>query len=544
MIMTTGSQPTTVQINVLVVEDEGIIAADIRDCLENLGYKVAAVASSGEIAVRLAMTTSPDIVLMDIRLQGEMDGIQAAQQIWEQLHIPVIYASGYSDHSTMERAKATGPFGYVLKPIEERELYVAIETALQRYRLDQELERREQWLFSILRAIGDGVIVVDVHSRIKFLNSVAEALTGWRREEAIGKKLTDVFHLVHEDTQRLLPSPTLDALQSGTIEYMAEKTLLCSRSGQMLPVANSAAPFCDDEGTITGVVIVCRDMTERRQAEERNLAITRAVQLEAQMAELQAINQLKDDFLNTVSHELRTPLTNIKMAIRMLEINLGQRGQLTLEVSEEANPTVRYLKVLGEQCNRQLNLVNDLLDLQRLNAEAYAIDLSTVHLQHLLPELIEDFQARAKSQKQQLQVSLAADLPPLLTHASSLSRVLTELLNNAIKYTPSGEQITLLVQLLEGASTESASTHTAPTLQIQACNTGVEIAAVECSRIFDQFYRIPGADRWRQGGTGLGLTLVKKLVGYLGGSIAVTSGQRQTCFTVEIPVDLSNILTD
>jgi signal transduction histidine kinase len=227
------------------------------------------------------------------------------------------------------------------------------------------------------------------------------------------------------------------------------------------------------------------------------------------------------------------------MAIRMLEINLGQRGYLTSEINANANPTVRYLTVLGDQCNRQLTLVNDLLDLQRLNADAYAIDLSTIHLQSWLPKLVEDFRERARIQQQELQMNLAPDLPPIITHASSFSRVLTELLNNALKYTPSNERIQLTIQLLEGLPSS-----TVRMMQVQVCNSGVEISATEFDRIFDQFYRVPGADRWRQGGTGLGLALVKKLVNHLGGSIQVTSRQGQTCFTVELPVDLSHLLTN
>ncbi|MBW4581514.1 MAG: response regulator [Tildeniella nuda ZEHNDER 1965/U140] len=533
MMTAPAPTPNVEKVQILIVEDESIIAADIRDCLENLGYAVVDIATSGEMAVQLARTTNPNIVLMDIRLKGEMDGIQAAQQIWERLHIPVVYASGYSDRSTIERAKVTGPFGYVLKPIEERELYVAIETALQRHRLDQELERREQWLFNILRSIGDGVIVVDAHSRVKFINFAAEVLTGWRQEEAIGQNITDVFHLIHEDTQCLLPNPTTDVLQTGNVTSLADRTLLCSRTGHTIPIADSIAPFRDEAGTITGAVLVFRDITERRQVEERNLAIARAVQLEAQMTELQTINQLKDDFLNTVSHELRTPLTNIKMAIRMLEISLSQQGYLI--ESTDPNQTVRYLTILSDQCNRQLSLVNDLLDLQRLNADAYTIDLTTVHLQSWLPELLETFQERALNQQQQLQMTAASNLPPIVTDASALSRVLTELLNNAVKYTPDNEQISLAVQLIENALST-----TVPTIQMQVCNSGVEIPATELPRIFDQFYRIPSADRWRQGGTGLGLTLVKKLLNHLGGSIQVTSGEGQTCFTVELPVDLTN----
>ncbi|XHX78234.1 MAG: ATP-binding protein [Stenomitos frigidus ULC029] len=522
-------------VQVLIVEDESVIAADVKDCLENLGYTVLAIAVSGEGAITTATALRPDIVLMDIRLKGEMDGIQAAEQIWSRLRIPVIYATGYSDRYTMERAKATGPFGYVLKPIEERELYVAIETALQRYRLDKELQEREQWLASILKAIGDGVIVVDANSRIKFLNGTAEALTGWRQEDAIGRKAAEIFQIIHEQTQALLPSPIDEALQTGKLVSLQDHTLLRSKNSETIPIADSTAPFYDDDGKITGVVLVFRNITERRQAEERNLAIARALQLEDQMLELQQINQIKDDFLSTVSHELRTPLTNIKMAVRMLELTLNQRGCLAMEADSVANPTVRYLKVLNDQCNRQLSLVNDLLDLQRLNADAYSIELTTILFQSWLPELVANFEERAQSQQQQLHTHLPIDLPSIVSDVSSLSRLLTELLNNAIKYTPRDEHITISIDL-----TAVAQPTPAHSLQLQVCNSGVEIPASEVPRIFEQFHRIPGMDLWRQGGTGLGLTLVKKLVIYLGGSIEVSSQGGQTCFTAELPVRLAD----
>ncbi len=120
-------------IQILVVEDERIIALNLKENLEALGYAVPAIAATGEQAIAAATDLQPDLVLMDIRLKGAMDGIQAAEQIWERLQIPIIYVTGHSDRSTLERAKVTTPFGYVLKPVKERELYVAIETALQRY---------------------------------------------------------------------------------------------------------------------------------------------------------------------------------------------------------------------------------------------------------------------------------------------------------------------------------------------------------------------------------------------------------------------------
>ncbi|MHC5034564.1 MAG: response regulator, partial [Planctomycetota bacterium] len=120
-----------------VVEDESIVALDIKDNLEILGYNVVAVESSGEPAIQKAIETRPDLVLMDIRLKGEMDGIEAAQQIRAHLGTPVIYLTAYADEATLQRAKITEPYGYILKPFEERELHTTIEMALYKHRMEK-----------------------------------------------------------------------------------------------------------------------------------------------------------------------------------------------------------------------------------------------------------------------------------------------------------------------------------------------------------------------------------------------------------------------
>lgn len=541
-------------VQILVVEDESIIASDIKDCLENLGYSVPAIAVTGAEAITRATELQPDLVLMDIRLRGDMDGIQAAEQIWSCLHIPIVYATGFSDRETLERAKLTRPFGYILKPIDERELYAAIETALHQYRVNQQLQGREQWLTTVLRDIGDGVIVVDVANRIRLMNLVAEALTGWPQTEALGRELSEIFHLIHEPTGTLLQYPPAETIEQGVLNYLPDNTLLISKDGSTVPIADTATPLRDENGFITGIVIIFRDISRRRLAEERDLALRRAQQLEEQMAELQRLNQLKDDFLNMVSHELRTPLANMKMAIQMLEIILDQQGSPSQNTDLIPNRTVHYLEILREQCNQELTLVNDLLDLQRLNAEVYPMSLTKIELQNWIPHVAENFQERIRRNQQQLHLEIPADLPVLSSDVSVLTRILSELLNNACKYTPPGETITISAQAIANGSqndsltdrsVNSANASSLPLstldpalsfIQIKVCNSGIEILPEELSRIFDQFYRIPNSDFRNAGGTGLGLTLIKKFVTCLNGSIDAESCSRQTCFTIKLPI--------
>jgi PAS domain S-box-containing protein len=510
---------------ILIVEDERVIARDIRDCLENLGYSVVAIASSAAEAMEKAAKMHPDLILMDIRLKGEVDGIQAAEQIWSRFQIPFIYATGYSDKPTLERARATAPFGYILKPIEERELFVAIETALQRFRLETELKQREQWLTTILRGIGDGVIVVDAQAKIKFLNVMAELVLGCQQADVVNQPLSTIFRLVHEHTLAPIEDPVQSVLRSGNITSLPEHVAIVTMNGT-LPITDSAAPLRDEQGRLVGAVLVFRDITEKRLADEQKAALLRTQQLQEQMLELQRLNQLKDDFLNTVSHELRTPLANIKMAIQMLEITF--QHHIAPSYPETAPPPRdpnRYLEILRNQCDRELHLINDLLDFQKLNANAYTTAIETVNLSDWVTQVTSGFQARLNQQQLQLQIVLAPNLPALISDVVSLNRILAELLSNACKYTPPGECITISLQVLDGER-----------VQLQVRNSGVEIASDELTHIFDPFYRIPNSDRWNQGGTGLGLSLVKKLMEVLGGTIDATSSAGQTCFTVTIPI--------
>lgn len=243
---------------------------------------------------------------------------------------------------------------------------------------------------------------------------------------------------------------------------------------------------------------------------------------QAQVQELERLNQLKDDFLSTVSHELRTPMSNIKMATQMLEVSLNHLGVL----SDQSGAISRYFKVLQEEGQREISLINDLLDLTRLDSDTEPLMFTEIALQAYIPHLAEAFIERTRQQQQQFTLQIPEDLPPITTDLPYLERILTELLHNACKYTPAGERISLIVQAI-------------PTgLEIRISNSGVEIPAAESDRIFDKFYRIPQNDPWKHGGTGLGLALVQKIIDRLGGSIRVESGNNQTTFILEFSQDL------
>jgi two-component system, cell cycle sensor histidine kinase and response regulator CckA len=240
------------QASILVVEDEHIVAKDIATRLTRRGYTVVAIASTAAEAIEEAGRHRPDLVLMDIMLKGDVDGITAADRIRELYGLPIVYLTAYADDNTLQRAKVTDAFGYILKPFEERELSITIEMALYKHRIEARLRDSERWLATTLRSIGDAIIAADTAGAITFMNPVAEQLTGWTIQNATGKQLADVFKTAFDPGDG----------------HNAGATMLVSRNGLRIPIEESAAPIKDDRGETSGIVVVFRDVTEQRGAEE------------------------------------------------------------------------------------------------------------------------------------------------------------------------------------------------------------------------------------------------------------------------------------
>lgn len=253
---------------ILVVEDESIVAMDIKHRLESMGYIVPAITSSGEEAIKKASENNPDLVLMDIVLKGEIDGIDAAQQIKDNLDIPVVYLTAYSDERTLKRAKITGPFGYIIKPFEDRELHSAIEVALYKHEMESKLKENEKWLSTTLESIGDAVITTNKNGCITFMNPIAEKITEWKQDEALGKPLENIFKTINEETGDPVESPVTEVLQKGSITGMKEHTLLITKNGTQVPINDTSAPIKDDKNHINGIVLIFQDITQRKNAEK------------------------------------------------------------------------------------------------------------------------------------------------------------------------------------------------------------------------------------------------------------------------------------
>jgi GAF domain-containing protein/two-component sensor histidine kinase len=289
-------------------------------------------------------------------------------------------------------------------------------------------------------------------------------------------------------------------------------------------------PICDDQGILGNLwllrpkeayfeedeIILVEQVANQSAIAIRQARLYQHSQIQVQ--ELARLNLLKDDFLKTVSHELRTPMSSIQLASETLEILIKK------EMGSHRSATFsKVLNIFHAACDRQNQLVNDLLTLCYIDAKKEMMTMEWIDLSVCLPQIIEAFTEIIEQQQQTLTIDLSPTLPLFKSDLSSIKRILTELLNNACKYTPRGENIGITASAIEQQ------------IQLKIHNTGIEIPSDEQQRVFDKFYRIPNLDPWQYGGTGIGLALVKNLMELLGGNIYLTSQSQKTIFTLDFP---------
>lgn len=252
---------------IMIVEDEKIVALDIKDSLEHFGYSVPCMTDTGEDAIKFIDKFHPDLILMDIVLKGKIDGIEAARTIHENYGIPVIYLTAYSDERTLQRAKLTEPFGHILKPFDERELRTNIEIAL--YKQEKEKEKKsdhENCITSLINNLGDAIISTDRNGIIKYINPLAQALTGYTSKEALGQKITEVFKVVCDDN-RNAENPTDKVLREGTFFGLEENTTLISKDENRIPLDIIGSPVTNQKNEVIGTVIIFYDISDRKELE-------------------------------------------------------------------------------------------------------------------------------------------------------------------------------------------------------------------------------------------------------------------------------------
>lgn len=489
----------------MIVEDEVIVARTIANQLKQLGYTVVATAASGARAIDQALATQPDLVLMDIMLKGDMDGITAASEIRQHLDVPVVYLTAYADDATLSRAKLTQPFGYMVKPFDERELRVTLEVALYRHQLERSVRNEREQLATLLRSMSDGVIATDLQGLISYMNPAAESLTGWQQAEAAGRSISEVLQLVDEVTGEQTANPVIEALQQGQVVYLGDYQALVARNGQRIPIGDSASPILGEGQEVRGGVMVFWDNSQRRQTE----LLERALQKEKEL------NNLRSQFISSASHEFRNPLSVVLIATELL----GRMRE-----SSSPDQQQRYLDRIRMAVRRMNDLMEDVLLVGRADAGKLAFNPAPLDLHQFYQELIEEL-AIEESGLYQLQFTCEGDCSAAAMDERLLHYIFSNLLSNAVKYSPQGG--TIQFRLVCHPQTNQVVF----TVQDQ----GIGIPPADQSAVFESFHR--AANVHAIPGTGLGLAIVKRCVDLHQGQIALTSEVGQgTTFTVTLPL--------
>jgi PAS domain S-box-containing protein len=361
-------------------------------------------------------------------------------------------------------------------------------------------EQRER-LHVTLESIGDGVISTDVEGRVEFLNSVAQELVGWKTEEAANRALSDVFRVVNEQTRLPLENPALRALQDGVKVGLENHALLVARDGREHSIDDSAAPIRNAEGKVVGSVLVFRDISPLKQANEA----------------LRDADRRKDEFLATLAHELRNPLAPIRNSLQILKM-----PRVETEIVQQTRD------VMERQVHQLVRLVDDLLDVSRVMRGKIDLRLESVELATVIARAVEMAQPLIEVQGHKLDVSVPNESLLLDADPVRLTQVVANLLTNSAKYTQTNGDIWLTARR-EGDQAV-----------LRVRDTGIGIAPDMLPHVFELFVQADHASTRAQGGLGIGLTLVKKLVELHGGNVeAHSAGLGEGCeFVVRLPLKL------
>jgi len=477
---------------ILIVEDERIIAMEIRGRLEELGYCITDTVSSKEAAIESTKSNPPDLVLMDIMLGHEMSGLDAAEYIHEHYDIPVVYLTAYSDEKTLERAKRAEPFGYILKPLDEREIRSTIEISLYKHEMEKKLKASEEWFSTTLKSIGDAVITTDTKGSVVFINPIAEKLTGWSQKEAMGQDIKKVFQITNDNETKWVEDPVGMVLNTGEAIFLTNNTLLIAKDGKKIPIDDSAAPIRDDRGNLNGVVLVFRDIAEKKHMEEQL----------RQAGKMEAIGTLAGG----VAHDFNNILTAILGTTDLILLDLEQRHPLHQPIQEiqksmgQAADLTR--KLLLFSCKQPMSF--KILDLNVL------IELMTNMIRRLIGEHI------------QVNKVLLPGLSSIKADNGTIEQILLNLAINARDAMPKGGTLTIETKhVTVSESQKNLGTEAQPgdfvCLSITDNGTGMNKETLQ--HIFEPFFTTK-----RQGeGTGLGLAVIFGIVKEHNGWIEVNS---------------------
>lgn len=515
---------------IMLVEDEVPAAQRLGKSLLRLGYEVVAVIDNGDDAIEAARIQRPDLILMDVGLKGQMDGITTANTISAHMDIPIIFLTALGDDATFSRAKTVNSFAFLEKPVNLNHLKHCVEMAVYRQvqeriqkQMESDLHRSELKTLALMKAIPDLILLCKNDGTIMYCQRPESADFSFMPTDLIGKNIADV----------LSSGADSEICQDVTHWHSCEDLQLCinvqvHQTHRYLEL-RSVCSAVDEH------LVIVRDITERKLADEKLLRYMEELKASQRLIEQQShelisahnkaetANQAKSDFLATMSHEIRTPMNSV--------IGLSD---LLLHTSLSEQQSFFAKGILGS-ATALLDIINDILDFSKVESGKIEIKPASFDFRTLCESVGELLAPRTIDTSVELIISYSPEIPShLIGDSGRIRQVLVNLVGNAIKFTDHG----YIVVKVECLGTSCGDT----LLKVKVSDTGIGIKEDALTLLFNRFYQVESVSSVKSGGTGLGLAISKSLVEMMGGTIGVKSkpGKGSTFwFTLVLPLDPS-----
>jgi PAS domain S-box-containing protein len=464
---------------IMIIEDEAIIAKDIENILLNCGYEIAGNFASAEDAITSVNSMKPDLILMDVVLKGNIDGIEASSILKQKINVPIIFITAFADDITLSRIKNSSPHGYFLKPFEEKELRTWIETTLEKFSSEKDLIRNEKLAVSIINNLEEGLISSDEAGYIYFLNTKAGEITGYKLEDAKGLKLTDVLNsreikASFESINKIIP-------HGG---FFSGKTELLNRKNKKINIDYRLTPL-ETFSSGKASTILIRESGEDRDAKLRELA-----------AKLNESNKELEKFAYVASHDLQEPLRMVTSYVQLLQKRY--KGKLDADADEFINYAV-------DGVSRMRNLIEDLLIYSRISSRK--LKKESVDTGEVVSEIISQINKEYNLTNHSIKFS---GLPVVNADKYQMRQLFYHLLSNSVKF---NNQPTPLVEI--------KCSERGNEFVYSVSDNGIGIEKQYLERIFEAFQKLHNHKEYP--GSGIGLTVCKKIVELHGGKVSVES---------------------
>jgi two-component system phosphate regulon sensor histidine kinase PhoR len=473
---------------ILVVDDEKVIREGCREVLTLEGYEVV-LAENGEQGLKMIEEVHFDVALLDLMMPG-ISGFDVLSHI-KALHpdTSIIVITGYATLEHSIEAMKNGAFDFIPKPFSPDQLRVVVSKAIEHTGALKDIANEKSRMRVLINLLANGVMVTDAEKKVVLANPAFMKIMGFKGDDIIGRPFTE---LVQQEQLRQMVEHVFSISESEITELTEELEIKKSGEDGTATYVARCRPFRDRIGRNLGTITVLSDITY-----------------------LKDINQRQSDFVSMVAHEIRSPMNSVMAQIKVVQDGLA--GDVTQKQGE-------ILGRASEKINGLVTLSSELLDMASREAGLIVLERTECDMTKVLKDQVDFHQPKAQAKGIQLKLDPLPDLPPVLANKQNMEEVLSNLIANAINYTPGKGKITV--------SARPEKHH----LCISVSDTGLGIAEEELGRIFDRFYRVKNEKTRYIIGTGLGLSIVKSIVEAHDGMIQVESKpDHGSTFVVYIP---------